>query len=407
MRILHTSDWHLGATVCEHRRYEEFEQFFSFLIDLIREKKIDALLVAGDVFDNGTPSSRAQELYYKALAEAAGAGCRNILVTAGNHDSPAFLSAPEILLRKLHIHITASVGDPADEIHLLRDADGIPGAIVCSVPYLRERDVSLPDTGNPSEKNRLMAEGILAHYRRVCECAKAVRAKCGRTDIPLIAMGHLFATGGKTLIGDGVRELYVGGVLQIGADAFPEEFDYLALGHLHLPQLVGNRSKIRYCGSPLPLGFSDAAQPRELVLLETEPDGRIAFETIPVPCFQRYVHLSGTLPEIAEGIEELKKQPDKTICLEVEYTGADLVPNLRADIEARVESSNLNLLALRNDRVRRLVLEKGNEAKELRRFTPEEVFSRCMDAHRIPDESREALNAEFLELLQSVREADE
>ena len=108
MRILHTSDWHIGRTLYGRKRYEEFEAFLTWLAETIQENAIDALLVAGDVFDTSAPSNRAQELYYRFLCRVATSSCRHVIVVAGNHDSPSFLNAPKELLKALNVHVVGS-----------------------------------------------------------------------------------------------------------------------------------------------------------------------------------------------------------------------------------------------------------------------------------------------------------
>ena len=109
MKILHTSDWHLGRSLYGRKRYEEFSSFLDWLAQTIEEEKVDALLVAGDVFDNSTPSNRAQELYYRFLCRVAASCCRHVVVIAGNHDSPSFLNVPKELLRALNVYVVGAM----------------------------------------------------------------------------------------------------------------------------------------------------------------------------------------------------------------------------------------------------------------------------------------------------------
>ena len=240
MKILHTSDWHIGRALYGRKRYEEFEAFLNWLAELIEREDIDVLLVAGDVFDNSTPSNHAQGLYYRFLCRVAALPKRHVVVTAGNHDSPSFLSAPRALLKFLNVHVMGSASDsPEDEVIVLPGPDREASLIVCAVPYLRDRDIRTAEAGESVEdKERKIIEGIRAHYREVCDCAEEKRAMLDKS-VPIVAMGHLFTAGGQTVDGDGVRELYIGSLAQVRSDVFPESIDYLALGHLHVPQRVG------------------------------------------------------------------------------------------------------------------------------------------------------------------------
>ncbi len=140
MRILHTSDWHLGRSLYTRKRYDEFTAFLDWLAAVVEEQGIDALLVAGDIFDTTTPSNRAQELYYNFLCKVSRSCCRNIVITAGNHDSPSFLDAPKDLLRALNVYVVGTMTERVeDEVIVLKDKNDDPVAIVCAVPYLRDK----------------------------------------------------------------------------------------------------------------------------------------------------------------------------------------------------------------------------------------------------------------------------
>ncbi|MEM5788086.1 MAG: exonuclease subunit SbcD, partial [Syntrophobacteraceae bacterium] len=137
MKILHSSDWHIGRTLYGRKRYDEHAAFLDWLGELIRKESVEVLVVAGDVFDTGAPSNRAQELYYRFLCSVAGTTCRHVVVVAGNHDSPSFLNAPRDLLRYLNVHVVGCIsGSCSDEVLVLRNPDGEEEMIVCAVPYL-------------------------------------------------------------------------------------------------------------------------------------------------------------------------------------------------------------------------------------------------------------------------------
>ena len=197
MKLLHTSDWHIGRTLYGRKRYEEFEEFLAWLVETIQQNKIDALLVAGDVFDNSAPSNRAQELYYRFLCRVATSSCRHVVVVAGNHDSPSFLNAPKELLKALDVHVIGSVSEALeDEVLVLCNEQDTPELIVCAVPYLRDRDIRVAEAGESiKDKERKLIDGIRNHYRNVAALAERNRKEFG-VDIPIVAMGHLFTAGG-------------------------------------------------------------------------------------------------------------------------------------------------------------------------------------------------------------------
>lgn len=273
LTILHTSDWHLGRRLYGRMRYDEFESFLGWLQDTISLQKVDILIVAGDIFDTMTPSNRAQALYYEFLGKVSKSCCQHIVIVAGNHDSPTFLDAPSNVLKFLNVHVIGmAYEDLNDEVLVLDDTDGNPHCIIAAVPYLRDRDVRSSSAGESADsKDANVIKGIRAHYDEVASIAKAKQAKLAEANqryIPIIATGHLFAAGGTTTEDDGVRELYVGSLGKISADMFDESFDYVALGHLHVPQRVGGRESIRYSGSPIAMGFGESKQQKQVLLVQ-------------------------------------------------------------------------------------------------------------------------------------------
>ncbi len=273
LTILHTSDWHLGRRLYGRMRYEEFEAFLSWLQETISAQKVDVLIVAGDIFDTMTPSNRAQALYYEFLGKVSKLCCEHIVIVAGNHDSPTFLDAPSKVLKFLNVHVIGTACDDLnDEVLVLDAIDGTPHCIIAAVPYLRDRDVRGSHAGESADsKDTNVIKGIRAHYDEVASIAKARQehlSNAHQRHIPIIATGHLFAAGSKTTEDDGVRDLYVGSLGQISADMFDDGFDYVALGHLHVPQRVGGCEHIRYSGSPIAMGFGEAKQQKQVLLVE-------------------------------------------------------------------------------------------------------------------------------------------
>jgi exonuclease SbcD len=401
MKILHTSDWHLGRTLYGRKRYEEFERFLDWLIRCIEAEGIDALLVAGDVFDNATPSNRALELYYRFLCRAAAAGCRHVVVTAGNHDSPSLLNAPRGVLRHLNVHVVGCMAEEAeDEVIVLNDRDGLPGLIICAVPYLRDRDIRRAEAGETFEdKGRKLVEGIRDHYCRIGEIAVTKRAALGG-NLPIIAMGHLFTAGGRTVEGDGVRELYVGSLGQVRADVFPDCFDYLALGHLHVPQKVNGSYVRRYSGSPLPMSFGEAEQQKIVITVDCDAEG-VSVGEIPVPGFQPLATVRGDWSRISEVIASLKEQP-APVWLEVVYEGDEVIGDLQERLRELVDGTSLEILRAKNLRLVERTLAGMAAEETLDDLSVDDVFERCLTAHKALPEQRDELVTTFREAVLAV-----
>ena len=335
------------------------------------------LLVAGDVFDNSTPSNHAQELYYRFLCRVAASPNRHVVVTAGNHDSPSFLNAPRELLKFLNIHVVGCASEsPADEVIVIDGPDDEPRLIVCAIPYLRDRDIRTAEAGESVEdKERKIIEGIRAHYRMVYEAAEEKRSLL-KKPVPIVAMGHLFTAGGRTVDGDGVRELYIGSLLQVGTDVFPECIDYLALGHLHIPQTVGGSDFIRYSGSPLPIGFGEAAQEKSVVLVEFSDDAP-KVTNIPVPRFQELKTLRGDWQTIAREIDELKSRGSNA-WLEIVYEGDEIAGDLRERLDEAVAGTGMEILRVKNNRVLERAMSGMGAEETLDDLDVTDVFKRCL-----------------------------
>ena len=406
MKLLHTSDWHLGRALHGRKRYEEHEAFLNWLAALIESEDIDVLLVAGDVFDNSTPSNHAQELYYRFLCRVAASPHRHVVVTAGNHDSPTFLNAPRELLKFLNIHVVGCASEsPENEVIMIARPDDEPLLIVCAIPYLRDRDIRTAEAGESIEdKERKIMEGIRAHYRMVYDAAQEKRSRL-KNPVPIVAMGHLYTEGGRTVDGDGVRELYIGSLLHVGMDVFPECIDYLALGHLHIPQTVGGSEFIRYSGSPLPIGFGEAAQEKSVVLVEFSDEApKVA--NIPVPCFRELQTLRGDWQTIARDIDRLKSRGSNA-WLEIIYEGDEIAGDLSARLDEAVAGTGMEILRAKNNRIVERAIRGMDTEETLDDLDVTDVFKRCLEAHKIPEEQRPALLSAYQEIIVSLNEQDQ
>ncbi|MCI5182601.1 MAG: exonuclease subunit SbcD [Candidatus Electrothrix sp. AW1] len=412
-RILHTSDWHIGRTLYGRHRYAEFTAFFDWLYNTIVEHQVDILLVAGDIFHTTTPSNKAQQLYYDFLCRIAASSCRHLVVTAGNHDSPTFLNAPRELLSVLHIHVLASLpASLAEEVLVLKDQAGEPEAIICAVPFLRDREIRTATAGqNMEDREQDLVQGIRQHYSKVCAAAEAKRTALARA-VPIIGMGHLFTAGGVE--GDGERKLYVGSLGQVDANIFPPMLDYLALGHLHCPQKVGGNETRRYSGAPLVMGFGEAEKQKSVCLIDfpaADPTGPAAstpapaVNTLAVPVFQPIKRIQGNWEHIRVELATLQLE-GRAVWLEVIYQGEELIADLRQRLDEAVAGTVLEILRVHNRRIIEQVLHPVEAEETLADLQHEEVFTRCLDAHAISAKQRPSLLAAYQEIALALEQDD-
>ena len=383
MKLLHTSDWHIGRTLYGRKRYEEYEAFLNWLAELIEGENIDVLLVAGDVFDNSTPSNHAQELYYRFLCRVAGSANRQVIVTAGNHDSPSFLNAPRELLKFLNVHVVGCASEaPEDELIVLTGPDREPRLIVCAIPYLRDRDIRTAEAGESVEdKERKIIEGIRNHYRLVCEAAEQKRRSLGKP-VPIVAMGHLFAAGGQTVDGDGVRELYIGSLAQVGKDVFPE------MHRLPCPGASAYPAEGRRFGFHPLLRLAPAHRLR---------GGRAGEKRGPRGVFGKCKNgheysrapVSGA-EDPAGGLADHRRKDRGTegrgssAWLEIVYEGDEIASALRERLDEAVAGTGMEILRVKNNRVLERALSGTDSEETLDDLDVTEVFNRCLEAHEVP-----------------------
>jgi len=406
MKFLHTSDWHLGKALHGKKRYDELEQFLDWLLDCIETEEIDAVLISGDIFDNSNPSTKAIEFYFNFLGRVAKSRCRYVIVTAGNHDSPSLLNAPKELLRYLDIFAIGSISENIeDEVLVLKDSQNKPVSIVCAVPFLHDREIRTVEPGEDlDDKNRKLLKGIQDHYQAVCDQAELKRSKTGE-NIPIIVMGHLFAAGGQTTPGDGVRDLYVGNLARVRTDIFTSGIDYIALGHLHSPQIIGNSETIRYSGAPLPMSFGEAEQKKSVVVVEFSDERKPIIKEIAIPRFQEIMSITGDFNLVTSKIRELKKT-DKSIWLEITLNDNQIIPDVQETINSIIRGSKIEILKITNTRVINQILQQMKIDESLSDLNETDVFHRCLDVHEVPVDQRPELLVSFNEILLDIHQSD-
>ena len=395
MKILHTSDWHLGQNFIGKSRIEEHDAFLSWLLKTIKEKQIEVLLVSGDIFDTGTPSNYALELYYNFLKELSHIKTLiTTIITAGNHDSISTLKAPKQLLGVLNVHVITS-GDEDENVIISINKNDELKAIVCAVPFLRDSVIRESLSGKTiSQKEKLANSGIKDYYENCY--SKALELKKDK-NIPIIAMGHLTTVGSRSSQSE--RDIYIGGTIDIGGDYLASMFDYVALGHLHINQIVGNNEHVRYSGSPIPLSFSESKNSQKVNLVSFTQN-EISIEELEVPLFRKLIVIKGNFEKIKN---ELSKIEDKNSWIEV-HIKDDNAMFVNSEIRQLALKLELNLLAVKIDKNEKQLKANDLEVISLDELSVEEVFEKRLELENLEDkEFEEELLLNFKEVVLQVQ----
>jgi len=398
MKILHTADWHLGHRLHEQSQLEEQTLFLNWIENYIIDQKIDVLLVSGDVFDTGSPSNQSLEMYYSFLIKLKATTCKAIVITGGNHDSPGTLNAPKHLLDALAIKVVGKATENIEDEVFEIDING-KTVIICAVPYLRDGDIRRAVAGETfDELTDKYKTALINHYQSAAEQARLINT----SQAPIIAMGHLFATGGS--VSDSEQNIYVGTLGHIGAEDFPTIFDYIALGHLHRPQIIGKNNKIRYSGSPNILSFSETNYDKKIIVLTIENNTISQIEDVVIPNFRNFYKLSGNITECINLFPTcVSNSYELTPWVEVVLDEDNTINT--DDLKKSAEEYPFELLKTSLKRQRKIkgIEELLENTKSIKELVPTEVFElKCKEMGFDLKERPEVWDA-FNEILQSVK----
>ncbi|MEZ8285479.1 exonuclease subunit SbcD [Vibrio splendidus] len=408
MKILHTSDWHLGQNFYNKSRKNEHERFLQWLLEQVTEHDIDAIIVAGDIFDTSTPPSYAREMYNKFVVDSNKIGCQLVLL-GGNHDSVSVLKETQQLLKYMGADVIPNTNeDHATQVVELKGKNGDVEALVCAIPFIRPRDVLTSQAGvSGVERQKQLGDAIKQHYQSVYDAAVEKRATFGNSEhMPIIATGHLTAMGVQQ--SDSVRDIYVGNLDGFAADGFPDA-DYIALGHIHRPQVVAKREYIRYSGSPIPLSFDELKSQKQVCVVEFV-EGERTISQLPVPTFQPLAEIKGDLSEIESQLNQyIGLDSDQSIWLSIEVQVQDYLSDLQERMRALTDGLNVEVLQLRRARERRNQALEQESAETLSELSPMDVFSKRIALEEFETDSEKArlerMTVKFKQVMVEVSES--
>lgn len=401
MRILHTSDWHLGQSFFTKTRQHEHHAFLNWLLEQVKHHQIDAVIVAGDIFDTTSPPSYARSLYNQFIVRLKALQCP-LIVVAGNHDSVAMLNESKQLLAELNTHVIANAQNPEDHLIELKNRHQDVIGIVCSIPFLRAKDIVKSQAGESiKDKKENLADAIKAHYQATHQVAVTLR---GERNIPIIATGHLTAMG--VTKSDSVRDIYIGNLSGFDASGFPPA-DYIALGHIHKAQKVAKKDHIRYCGSPIPLSFDELKSEKTVLVAEFEHAQLSAVTPLTVPRFQQLDSIKGNLAQVKEALTQYQND-DVTTWLSIEVQSEDYLSDLQNTIGEITEPFPIEVLQLRRARKNQTQAMQQQQKETLAELTPEQVFAKRLSLEQINDDDErsrlERIQTQFEHVLNVVKE---
>jgi len=397
LRIIHTSDWHLGQRLLGESREVEHREFLKWLLELLEEKKPDVLIVAGDIFDSATPPSYARKLYNDFLAEFAKSSCPNLIIIGGNHDSASVLNEEKRLLKELNIFVVGGFEESIKDIVI--PIDGQNGKLVGAVgavAYLREsnlrdssKSTSLEDRAKELEKE------ISSYYAKVFDECKEI-AK----NLPIVATGHLSTLKFES---EAVREIYIGSLEIFNKELFPP-FDYIALGHFHKFTKMKN---ICYCGSPIALSFDEIKD--EKVILEVEVTKEsLKIDKIRVPSFRKLHRLSGDFDSLKSQIESIKadsKVLPEWLELEIEPKGLSSITQMLEELKGLNQDLKIIKNVIKSGSKNLGLNQIEKKSFELKSLNPLGVFQKKLEQEEnLEEEDKKRLTLAFREILEELDE---
>ena len=275
MKVLHTSDWHLGQLFYEHNRTVEHDAFLTWLCQTLAEEQIDVLVIAGDIYHTATPPASAEQQLYTFIKQAKNSHPHlQIVIIAGNHDSANRVETAKPLLQAFDTYVVGRYNKHAPEDIVLSLSTPNGPLTVVAMPFLRSGDLTIDNHLDDAYQ-----QGVRDAYQHSINHALTIQQG------PLLVMGHLHAKGGD-ISSDSERNIAIGGFDSINASIFTEHADYVALGHLHKSQCVAKNEFIRYCGTPMPMSFSERHYQHQVLIVEFDAQTCVSVEPLLVPRYQ-------------------------------------------------------------------------------------------------------------------------
>lgn len=407
MKILHTADWHIGKVLHKQPLRDELLMFFDWLFDLINDQGVDVILVSGDIFDLANPAVKDRELYYRFLSRLISLDIE-VIITGGNHDAVGLLNAPQQVLNHLKITVVGGAKEHLeDELIPILDANEKIQLVVGAVPFLRDKDLRSKEIDDQYQnRTEAIRAGVRQHYADLAEICKKKYS-----NVPVIAMGHLYAKGVTT--SESERDIHIGNSASVDSSIFSDMYDYVALGHIHRPQIVDKNPYIRYSGSPIALSFSEKTDKKSLIIIEIQNSKVKSPQVIEIPKFRSLSKFVGDFETVKNKLSEFKPSFPLNSFVEIEVqeeTFSALVLRDVDDLVTSYEDSDLFTIL----KVRTIFAEKAKdtaslfeEGEYIEDMQTIDVFEKMMGLQEFPPEQEAMLKEAFVEIMESVNQEED
>lgn len=396
MKILHTADWHIGKQLHKVDLIEDHHLFFNWLLEIIKEHNVDLLLISGDIYETSNPSNESLRLYHDFLKRLIKTDTK-VVITAGNHDSISQLEATKEVLELLDVRVIGRIGDDYENVIIPFDEDKV---VLAAVPFLRDREIRIAsEKESIKDKEDAIRRGLAAYFQGLSSYTKETYP-----DMFKIGMGHLYLQGVST----SDSERAIGNQSGVSVREFAGLFDYLALGHIHKPQIFEDGS-IQYSGSPICLSFSERKNNKRVVLLDVNK-GKFSYEHLSIPSFRKVKKISGTFEEVREKLtshKDLEVTLPTLVELEVleEEYNLDLIIKLQ-DLINEYGSESFKIVKDRitfrqNPASIQSLFAEGDKIEDL---SPEDVFDRKIERSNLIEEDKNLIRSAFREILDTFQD---
>ena len=399
MKILHTSDWHIGKQLHKYDLGDDMNYFFEWLVNYMKTENIDVLLVSGDIFDQANPSQAAYKQYYDLLKQLINLDCK-IILTGGNHDSAAVLNAPKELLKAFDISVIGGSTEATSEMFVEVEKNG-EKIVVAAVPFLKDRDIRKSVAGETyATKIEQIKMGLQTYFSNINSHYKE-----NHPNQFFILMAHLYVQGSQ--LSDSERDIQIGNQAGIEPLIFEGIPHYVALGHIHKPQVISRTNNIHYCGSPVPLSFSEKEDCKQINVISIQNNKIENVEIIPIPKHRNLITFEGSLQEVQEMLNEYSERTtlislaeiivnEESESLETRQLFEELI-NSQPNENIEIVKSRLNF----NSRIRGATdaFAVGTDVADV---TPMQMFEKKLELQSGMENTEELKNA-FREILEELK----